>query len=74
MLDLNSSLGLMEATIFPMAPDPRYFYMSLQHKATLAKVTYATEQHQGISVIYGDVGAGKTTIARRLYQSISGST
>jgi general secretion pathway protein A len=42
--------------------------MSLQHKATLAKATYAIEQRQGISVIFGDVGAGKTTIARRLFQ------
>lgn len=66
MLDL-SRLGLMEPP-FSLSPDPRYFYMSLQHKATLAKATYAIEQRQGISVIYGDVGAGKTTIARRLFQ------
>ena len=66
MLDL-SPLGLIEAP-FSLSPDPRYFYVSLQHKATLAKVTYATEQKQGLSVIYGDIGVGKTTIARRLYQ------
>jgi general secretion pathway protein A len=66
MLDL-SPLGLVEAP-FSLSPDPRYFYVSLQHKATLAKVTYATEQRQGLSVVYGDVGVGKTTIARRLYQ------
>jgi general secretion pathway protein A len=66
MLDLTS-LGLMEPP-FSLSPDPRYFYMSLQHKATLAKANYAIEQRQGVSVIYGDVGAGKTTIARRLYQ------
>ena len=66
MLDL-SPLGLVEAP-FSLSPDPRYFYVSLQHKATLAKATYAIEQRQGISVIFGDVGVGKTTIARRLYQ------
>ncbi|MCB0155378.1 MAG: AAA family ATPase [Anaerolineae bacterium] len=66
MLDL-SPLGLVEPP-FSLSPDPRYFYVSLQHKATLAKVTYATEQRQGLSVVYGDVGVGKTTIARRLYQ------
>jgi general secretion pathway protein A len=66
MLDL-SPLGLMEPP-FSLSPDPRYFYVSLQHKATLAKVTYATEQRQGLSVIFGDVGVGKTTVARRLYQ------
>ena len=66
MLNL-SMLGLVEPP-FSLSPDPRYFYMSLQHKATLAKATYAIEQRQGISVIFGDVGAGKTTIARRLFQ------
>lgn len=65
MLNFNS-LDLSEAP-FSLSPDPRYFYMSLQHRATLAKANYAIEQRQGISVIYGDVGAGKTTIARRLY-------
>ena len=65
MLDF-SPLGLAEPP-FSLSPDPRYFYMSLQHRATLAKANYAIEQRQGISVIYGDVGAGKTTIARRLY-------
>ena len=67
MLDL-SPLGLIEPP-FSLSPDPRYFYVSLQHKATLAKVTYATEQRQGLSVIFGDVGVGKTTVARRLYQN-----
>lgn len=66
MLDL-SPLGLEEPP-FSLSPDPRYFYVSLQHKATLAKVTYATEQRQGLSVIFGDIGVGKTTVARRLFQ------
>jgi general secretion pathway protein A len=66
MLDL-SPLGLIEPP-FSLSPDPRYFYVSHQHKAALAKVTYATEQRQGLSVIFGDVGVGKTTVARRLYQ------
>ena len=56
MLDL-SPLGLGEPP-FSLSPDPRYFYVSLQHKATLAKATYAIEQRQGLSVIFGDVGVG----------------
>jgi general secretion pathway protein A len=66
MFDL-SPLGLVEPP-FSLSPDPRYFYISLQHKATLGKVTYVVEQRQGISVIFGDVGVGKTTLARRLFQ------
>ena len=66
MLDLDQ-LGLVEAP-FSLSPDPRYFYVSLQHKTALAKTNYAIEQRQGLSVIFGDIGVGKTTVARRLYQ------
>lgn len=66
MLDFNP-LGLAEAP-FSLSPDPRFFFLSGQHKTALAKITYTTEQRQGLSVVYGDVGVGKTTIARRIYQ------
>jgi len=66
MLDF-SALGLAEAP-FSLSPDPRFFFLSAQHKTALAKITYTAEQRQGLSVVYGDVGVGKTTIARRIYQ------
>ncbi len=66
MLDF-SPLGLIEPP-FSLSPDPRFFYLSAQHKTALAKITYTAEQRQGLSVVYGDVGVGKTTIARRIYQ------
>ena len=66
MLDFRA-LGLAEPP-FSLSPDPRFFFMSAQHKTALAKITYTTEQRQGLSVVYGDVGVGKTTIARRIYQ------
>ena len=66
MLDF-SSLGLAEPP-FSLSPDPRFFFLSAQHKTALAKITYTAEQRQGLSVVYGDVGVGKTTIARRIHQ------
>lgn len=66
MLDF-SILGLAEPP-FSLSPDPRFFFLSSQHKTALAKITYTAEQRQGLSVVYGDVGVGKTTIARRIYQ------
>ncbi|MDY7039232.1 MAG: AAA family ATPase [Chloroflexota bacterium] len=66
MLDL-SPLGLAEPP-FSLSPDPRFFFLSAQHKTALAKITYTAEQRQGLSVVYGDIGVGKTTIARRIYQ------
>jgi len=66
MLDLNP-LGLVEPP-FSLSPDPRFFFLSAQHKTALAKITYTVEQREGLSVVYGDIGVGKTTIARRIYQ------
>lgn len=60
-------LGLQEPP-FSLSPDPRYFYLSSQHRTTLSKTNYTVAQQQGLAVIFGDIGTGKTTIARRLYQ------
>ena len=62
-----SFLGLSDPP-FSLSPDPRYFYLSSQHRTTLSKTTYVIEQRQGLSVVFGDVGLGKTSVARRLYQ------
>src|SRR6266851_5130400 len=62
--------GLKEAP-FSISPDPRFFFLSSEHNEALAKCQYAVKQRMGLAVIYGDVGTGKTTIARRLFQTFS---
>ncbi len=52
---------------FSISPDPRFIYLTTQHQEALAKVQYSIAQKMGISTIYGDVGAGKTSLARRLW-------
>jgi general secretion pathway protein A len=66
MRDL-SRLGLAEAP-FSRSPDPRFLYLSAQHRTALAKITYTVEHREGLSALYGDVGVGKTSLARRLRQ------
>ena len=66
----ESFFGLDEAP-FSISPDPRFFFLSSQHKEAIAKCEYAVKQRMGLAVIYGDVGTGKTTIARRLFQTFS---
>src|SRR5436190_20328824 len=53
---------------FSTSPDPRYFYLSPQHREAIAKADYAVAEKLGLAVIYGDVGTGKTTISRLLLQ------
>ena len=59
--------GLKERP-FSLSPDPRFIYLTSQHQEALAKCQYTIEQKMGISAIYGDIGAGKTSLARRLWE------
>lgn len=59
--------GLAEMP-FSISPDPRFLYLTPQHREALAKAQYIVDQKGGLAVIYGDVGHGKTTVARRLHQ------
>jgi general secretion pathway protein A len=52
---------------FSISPDPRFIYLTAQHQEALAKVQYSISQKMGVSAIYGDVGAGKTSLASRLW-------
>jgi general secretion pathway protein A len=53
---------------YSMSPDPRFIYLTDQHNEALAKCEYMIQEKMGLSVIHGDVGAGKTTLARRLWE------
>ncbi|MEX2246930.1 MAG: AAA family ATPase [Dehalococcoidia bacterium] len=66
----ESFFGLQERP-FSISPDPRFFFLSSQHKEALAKCQYAVQERMGLAVVFGDVGTGKTTIARRLFQTFS---
>ena len=64
--------GLKERP-FSLSPDPRFIYLTSQHQEALAKCQYTIEQKMGISAIYGDIGAGKTSLARRLWEQYAAS-
>lgn len=64
--DTLSRYGLTEDP-FSLSPDPRFLYLTNQHKAALAKLRYVMERRQGFAVLYGDVGHGKSTLIRRLF-------
>ena len=53
---------------FSISPDPRFIYLTLQHQEALAKCQYAIAQRMGLSIIYGDIGVGKTSLSRRLWE------
>jgi len=65
--------GLKEPP-FSIAPDPRYLFMSEQHREALAHLTYGIESDSGFILLTGDVGTGKTTVSRCLLEQISSDT
>ncbi len=61
----------LKKTPFSIAPDPRYLYMSRQHKEALAHLLYGLQSDGGFVLLTGDVGTGKTTICRRLLERLT---
>ncbi len=51
---------------FQLSPDPAFYYESRVHKRAYAYLEYGLYQGEGFIVITGEVGAGKTTVARNL--------
>ena len=65
----NDYFGLQENP-FSIAPDPRYMYLSDQHREALAHLLYGIESEGGFVMLTGEVGTGKTTICRCLLEQI----
>lgn len=62
-----SRLGLREHPFHPSA-DPRFLYLSPNHLNLLARLQDVIEWREGLAVVEGHMGTGKTSLARRLYE------
>jgi general secretion pathway protein A len=49
---------------FSLTPDPKYLYLSPRHTEAFAHLEFGRRERGGFSVITGEVGTGKTTLAR----------
>ncbi|MBV1787968.1 AAA family ATPase [Marinobacterium sp. D7] len=61
--------GLSESP-FSIAPNPRYLFMSEQHQEALAHLLYGIKIDGGFVLLTGEVGTGKTTVARQLLEHL----
>jgi general secretion pathway protein A len=55
---------------FSIAPDPRFLYMSAQHREALAHLLYGVGGGGGFVLLTGEIGAGKTTVCRCFIEQI----
>jgi len=51
---------------FNLTPDPRFVFLSKNHKEAFAHLLYGIHDHAGFIVLTGEVGSGKTTVLRTL--------
>lgn len=52
---------------FSLSPDPRFLYHTEKHMTAFRRCRSNIVRKQGLSVVTGDVGTGKSTVARRLH-------
>ena len=61
--------GLVEEP-YSTSPNPRYLYISPTHNLALEKTKWTITTKRGLSLVFGPVGTGKTTLARELAQRL----
>jgi len=59
---------------FTLTPDPAFLYLSKQHEMALTMLNYGLQSEAGITVITGEVGAGKTTLIREILDNVESSS
>jgi general secretion pathway protein A len=64
--------GLAEKP-FATTPDPRFLFLTQQHRDALARLTYGVQEKKGFVVLTGEVGTGKTTLVRTLLTQLDPS-
>ena len=58
---------------FSLSPEPRYLFLSEQHRDALNCLIYGIKEKKGFVLLSGDIGMGKTTICRSLLASLDNS-
>jgi type II secretory pathway predicted ATPase ExeA len=58
---------------FSNVVDNRFYYNSHLHAESLVKLKHSIDNRRGLSVVIGDIGTGKTTLARKLLEELDES-
>jgi general secretion pathway protein A len=57
---------------FNLTPDPRFLFLSKNHREAFAHVLYGINNRAGFILLTGEVGSGKTTVLRALLSQLDG--
>ena len=59
---------------FGVTPDTRFFFPSSRHTEALASLIYTVTERKGFALLTGEIGSGKTTVARALLSNLDPDT
>ncbi|HUU02054.1 MAG TPA: AAA family ATPase [Myxococcota bacterium] len=55
---------------FSNAPVTRFYYNSVQHSQAMVRLMFSVNNMRGLALCVGNIGAGKTTLARRMLDNL----
>ena len=64
----------IDESAFSIAPNPKYLFLSKQHEEALAHLLYGVTRKGGFVCLTGDIGTGKTTICRCMFEQLPENT
>src|SRR6516164_5775322 len=64
----ESFFGLRERP-FDLAVNPRFLYLTARHREALGNLRYGIAVRQGVTLLVGEAGMGKTTLVRAAIES-----
>jgi general secretion pathway protein A len=56
----------MELRPFSLTPDPKFYFRSRSHSRAFDALSAAITRREGVMLVHGDLGVGKTTLCRTL--------
>ena len=59
---------------FTVTPNPRFVFLSKNHKEAFAHLLYGIDNHAGFILLTGEIGTGKTTVLRTLLSQLDNAT